>query len=145
MAEQLDEPCDARIPEAFVAAEPVVGALERSRVDAAVVDAPAHRAVHEPGPLQRLDVLRGRGERHAIGRRELAHGVLTLGKTPEHRAPGVIAEGAENTVEPRRIMFNHMVEDSARRSFVNRAVEWVGRLGAGTGCPRMKRTAMSVV
>ena len=47
MAEQLDESFDPRVPEAFVAAEPAVGALERSRVDAAVVDAPANGAVHE--------------------------------------------------------------------------------------------------
>ena len=90
MAQQLDKPLDARIPEAFVAAEPVVGALERAGVDADLVDAATHRAFHESGPLQGLDVLRRRGERHPMRRRELADGLLTLGEPREHRAPGVI-------------------------------------------------------
>jgi hypothetical protein len=64
MSEQLDEPLDARIPEAFVVPEPVVGALERPWVDAAVVDASAHGAFHKAGPLEGLYVLRRRGERH---------------------------------------------------------------------------------
>src|SRR5438132_7939518 len=123
MAEQLDEPFDPRVPKAFVAAEPVVGALERSRVDAAVVDASADGAFHEPGSFQRLDVLRGRGERHPIWRRELADGVLTLGKSLEHGPPGLVTECAEDEVEPGAIMFNHTVEDSADRSVVNRPVE----------------------
>lgn len=123
MAEQLDEPFDPRIPEALVAAEPVVGALERSRVDAAVVDAPAYGAFHEPGPIQRLDVLRGRGERHPIWRRELANSVLALCKSLEHAAPGLVTECAEDEVEPRVIMFNHTVEDNVGRPIVNRAVE----------------------
>jgi hypothetical protein len=123
MAEQLDEPFDPRIPKAFVAAEPVVGVRERPRVDAAVVDTPAYGALYEPGSFQRLDVLRGRGERHPIRRRKLADGVLTLGKSLEHGPPGPVTECAEDEVEPRVIMFNHMVEDSTGRSFVNRPVE----------------------
>ena len=122
MAEQLDKPFNARIPEAFVAAEPVVGALERLRVDAAVVNAPADRALHEPGPLQRLDVLRGSSERHPIWLRELANGVLTPGKPPEHGAPGLVTECAEDEVKPRVTMFNHMVEHSDDRSIVNDGV-----------------------
>jgi len=123
MTEQLDEPLYPRIPEAFIAAQPVVGTRERSRVDAAVVDAPADGAFHEPGSFQRLDVLRGRGERHPIRRRELAHGVLTLGQSLEHAPPGLVTERAEDKVEPRVIMFNHMVEDSGDRAIVNRPVE----------------------
>lgn len=123
MAEQLDEPFDPRIPEALVAPEPVVGALERLRVDAAVVDAPPNGAFYEPGPLQRLDVLRGRGERHPIRRRELANGVLTFCQPLEHGAPGLVTECAENDVESPSMMFNHEVEDSCARSIVNCPVE----------------------
>src|ERR1700694_5315084 len=123
VAEQLDEPFDPRIPEAFVAAQPVVGARQRSRVDAAIVDAPADGAFHEPGSFERLDVLRCRGERHPIWRRELADGVLTLGKSLEHGPPGLVTECAVDEVEPRVIMFNHAVEDNIARSFVNRLVE----------------------
>jgi hypothetical protein len=123
MAEQLDEPLDSRIPEAFVAAQPVVGALERSRVDATVVDAPADGAFHEPGSFQHLDVLRGRGERHPIWRRELADGVFTLGESLEHGPSSLVTECAENDVEARVIMFNHTVEDNGNRPIVNRPVE----------------------
>src|SRR5688572_28226175 len=123
MAEQLDEPFDPRIPEAFVAAEPIVGVRERPRADAAVVDAPADGARYEPGSFQRLDVLRGRGERHPKRRRKLADGVLTLGKSLEHVPPGPVTERAEDEVEPRVIMVNHTVEYSTGRSFVNRSVE----------------------
>ena len=123
MAEQLDEPFDPRIPEALVATEPVVGVLERSRVDAAVVDASANGAFHEPGPFQRPDMLRGRGERHPIWRRELADSVLTLCESREHGSPGLVTERVEDEVEPRVILFNHTVEHNVARLFVNLTVE----------------------
>jgi hypothetical protein len=109
MAEQLDEPIDARIPETFIVAEPVVGALERSRVDAHVMDASTHRPFHETRPLERLDVLGCRGERHSVWRGELADGLLALGEPLEHRSPSVVGECAENKVKPVRT-FNHIVE-----------------------------------
>lgn len=123
MAEQLDEPFNPRIPEAFVAAKPVVGAGERSRIDAAVMDAPADGAFHEPRSLQRLDVLRGRGERHPIRRGELADGVLALGESFEHGTPSLVTERAEDEVEPGVGMFNHMVEDIGVRRIVNPLVD----------------------
>lgn len=113
MPEQLDQPLDARIPEAFVVAEPVVRTLEGPRVDAAVVDASANGAFHKTSPLEGLDVFRHRGERHSVWCGELADGLLALGEPPEHRPPGVVAEGAEDEVESLG-MFNHMVEYDAR-------------------------------
>lgn len=110
MAQQLDEPLDPRIPETFVAAEPVVGARQRPRVDAAVVNAPAYGALHEAGTFKRLDMLRRRGQRHLVWRRELADGLLAAGEALEHRTPSVVAERAKHEVEPRLIMFNHVVE-----------------------------------
>ena len=101
MTQQLDEPLDACIPESFVAAQPIVGPLERARVDAAVVDAAANRALHETGPLERLDVLGRRGERHAIRRRRLADRLFALGQPFEHGAPRVVAEGAKDPPAPR--------------------------------------------
>ncbi len=62
MAEELDESLDSCVPEPLVAAEPAVRALEWSRVDAAVVNAPANSALHEAGTLQGLDVLGRSGE-----------------------------------------------------------------------------------
>ena len=125
MAEPLDEPLDPRVPEAFVAAEPIIGARERPRVDPAVVDPSAHRALHESGSLEGLDVFRRRGERHPVGRGELAHGVFALGEPLEHGAAGVVAEGAKDEVEPCLLMFNHVVEHIGCRSIVNRLVELI--------------------
>ena len=114
MAQQLDEPLDTRVPESFVVTQPLVGALERARVDAAVVDAPAHGTFHESGPLEGLDVLRRRRERHPVWRRQLADGLLAPGEPAEHRAPGMVAQGAEDDIEACLMMclmmFNHMVE-----------------------------------
>jgi hypothetical protein len=123
MAEQLDEPFDPRVPQSLVVAQPVIGACERSRVDAAVMDAPADGAFHEPRSFEGLDVLRGRGERHPIWRRELTHGVFAFGESLEHAPAGLVAECAEDEVEPRVIMFNHVVEDNGGSSFVNHQVE----------------------
>ena len=123
MAQQLDEPLDARIPEAFVAAKPVIGASEGPRIDAAVVDATAHGALDKPGALERLDVLGGCGERHPVRRCQLPDGVLALGEALEHRTAGRVAEGAKDEVEACVMMFNHMVEDSAAPRIVNYPVE----------------------
>lgn len=115
MTQQLDEPLDARVPESFIAAKPVVGALERPRIDAAVVNAAAHRAFHEARPLEGLDVLRRRGKRHLVRRRELADSLFAFGESAEHRAAGVVAKRAKNEVEAVLIMFNHMVECESGR------------------------------
>ena len=114
MPEQLDEPFDARIPETFVRAEPVVGAFERPRVDAAVVHAPAHGALHQARPLEGLDVFRRRGERHPVRCGEVAHRLFTLGEPLEHRSPGVVGEGAKDDIES-GLTFNHIVEHIAGR------------------------------
>ena len=122
MAEQLDEPFDSRIPESFISAQPVVRALQWSWVDAAVVDSPANGALHETGSLERLDVLRGRGERNPIRRRELADRVLASGKSFEHSSAGPVTECAEDEVEA-RVLFNHTVEYICCGRIVNRVVE----------------------
>jgi hypothetical protein len=132
MAEQLDEPFDPRIPQAFVCAKPVVRALERSRVNSAVVDSPADGAFHESCPLEGLDVLRGSGERDPIRRRELADRVLAFGESLEHGTAGPVAEGAEDEVEPRVMLFNHKVEYIRRPPIVNRLVERFGTLMMAT-------------
>jgi len=123
MTEQLGEPLEARIPKAFVAAEPIVGALERPRVDPAVVNPSANGAFHEAGPFQGLDVLRGRGQRHPVGCRQLANRLLALGQPLEHGATRVVAERTEDEVEPYLNMFNHVVEYIGQRLIVNPFVE----------------------
>lgn len=122
MAQELGEPVDARIPEALVAAEPIVGPLEGPRIDAAVVNASTHGAFHQSHLLERLDVLRCGGERHAIGRSELTHCVLPFRKPLEHRAPRPVAECVEEAVES-GLLINHVVEYISGRAIVNHEVE----------------------
>src|SRR5215210_5588859 len=122
MPEQLDQPVDARIPEAFVVPEPVVGPLQRPRVAPAVVDASPHRPFHQAGPLEGLDVLRRRCQRHPVRCGELANRLLPLGESGEHGPAGVVAEGTEDEVEVAG-MLNHMVEYATGTGIVNLAVE----------------------
>lgn len=122
MAQQLGEPLDARIPQAFIAAEPIVGALERPRIDAAVVDAPAYGASHESGLLESLDVLRRGGERHPVRRGERADGLLAFREPLEHCPPRPVGERAKNEIES-CWLFNHAVEYMRRRLIVNHVVE----------------------
>ena len=134
VSEELDEPLDAGVPEAFVAPEPVIGTLELARVDAAVVDASAHRPLHESGPLEGLDVLGRGGQRHPVGCGELADGQLTAGEPFEHRSARVIAEGSEDEVEV-VMTLNHVVEYTAPGAIVNRLVEHAGAIGRRRGAP----------
>lgn len=114
MAQQLGEPLEARIPEAFVTAQPIVRARQGARIDAAVMDASAHSSLNEPGFLEPLDVFGRGGERHAIGRCQLANGLLSLGESLEHRASGPVAERPEDEIEA-CVLFNHMVEHISAR------------------------------
>src|SRR5437868_5535309 len=98
MAQRLDEPLDAGVPQTFVVAEPAVGALQRPWVDATIVDASAHGAFHQSCPFEGLYVLRCRRKRHAIGRSELAHSVLAPGESLEHRPPRVVTKGAKDEI-----------------------------------------------
>src|SRR5262249_20920169 len=122
MAQELGEPLDASIPQAFVAAEPPIGALERPRIDAAIMDPSTHGAFHEPGLLESLDVFRRGGERHAVRRGELADRLLALREALEHRAPGPVAQRAEDEIES-CLLFNHAVEYIDPRPIVNHPVE----------------------
>lgn len=123
MAEHLGEPVDSRVPESLVGFEPVVRALERARVDPAVVNASANSAFHEPCLLQRLDVLRCRGKRHPVGSSELSNGLFPLSEPLEHRSPGAVTERAKDKIES--LLFNHKVEYIASLGIVNRSVEYL--------------------
>jgi hypothetical protein len=82
-----------------------------------------HGALHQSGPLERLDVLGCRRERHPIGGRELGHCLLAPGEPLEHRTTSAIAEGPKDHVEPRFTTFNHVVEYIAVGGTVNPSVE----------------------
>ena len=77
LAQEPVERIEAVGPEAFVEAQPFVGAGERPGLEAAEMGAAAHLAADQAGVFQRLDVLGGGGERHREG----------LGELPTVRSP----------------------------------------------------------
>ena len=97
-------------PEALVEAQPLVGAGERSGVEATQMSAPAHLATDKSGVLQRLDVLRRSRERHREGVGKLAYRPLTADQFAKHPPARGVAEGVKDHVQLRRLQFNHVVE-----------------------------------
>src|SRR5438445_10854352 len=83
-------------PEALVEAQPLVGAGERSGVEAAQMSAPAHFATDQSGVLQSLDVLRGRGERHREGLSKLAYRSFTAGQFAKHPPARAVTQGMKD-------------------------------------------------
>ena len=78
-------------------------ALERSRIEAAEMGAPAHLALDQSGAFQDLDVLRGRRERHGEGLRELADRSLAGGEFEQHAPARRVAERVEDVAQLRRL------------------------------------------
>src|SRR5262245_54307725 len=100
-----------------------MGAFKRSGIEAAEMGAAPHLAADQPGMLQRLDVLGGRGERDGEGFRKLADSSLAAGQVAKHLPARGIAEGMKDGTQLRQI-FNHTVEYSVRSWIVNRFVEY---------------------
>ena len=123
MAQHLGESVDSGIPQSLVGFQPVVCALEWTRVNAAVVNASAHCAFHKSRLLQGLDVLRCCCKGHAIGSRKLSYGLLSFREPLEHRSPRSVTERAKHKIES--LMFNHKVEYIQCLMIVNRSVEYV--------------------
>ena len=110
LAEEPFEHIQTVGPEALVEAQPLVGAGERSGVEAAQMGAAAHLATDQPGVLQRLDVLRGGRERDSEGFRKLAYRSLATGEFAKHPPARGVAEGVKDGIQLRRLQFNHTVE-----------------------------------
>ena len=88
-------------PEALVEAQPLVGAGERAGGEAAQMRAAAHLAPEQPGVLQHLDVLRGRGKRDREGGRQLADRARALGEVAQHLPARGVAEGTKDNIQVR--------------------------------------------
>ena len=110
-------------PEALVEREPLMGAGKRAGIEPADMGAPAHLAAHQPGTLQRLDVLGGGLQGDGEGLCELADRALAGGEIAQHLPPRGVAQGVEDGVELPDQRFNHMVEYGLRRPIVNDLVE----------------------
>ena len=85
--------------------------------------APAHLAADQPGVLQRLDVLRGGGERHGEGLGELADGALAVGEFAQHPPARGVAEGVEDGSSWGVCSSTIWLNIAARFWIVNRLVE----------------------
>ena len=103
LAEEPFEHIQTVGPEALVEAQPLVGAGERSGVEAAQMGAAAHLATDQPGVLQRLDVLRGGRERDSEGFRKLAYRSLATGEFAKHPPARGVAEGVKDGIQLRRL------------------------------------------
>ena len=88
-------------PELLVEGEPLVRAAQRAGFEPAHMGPATHLATDQPGALERLDVLRRRGERDREGLCELTDGPFAGGEVGQHAAAGGVAEGVEDGVEPR--------------------------------------------
>ena len=71
--------------------------------------ATAHLAPDQPGVFERLDVLRGRRERDRERLRKLADRSLP-GASSKHPPTSFVAESMKDSVQPRHLSFNHVVE-----------------------------------
>jgi hypothetical protein len=98
-AEQPFELVQTFGPEALVKAQPLMGAGERSGIEAAEMRAAAHLAAEQPGVLQHLDVLRSGRERDGERFGKLADGALAAGEIAKHVPARGVAEGVEDGVQ----------------------------------------------
>jgi len=101
---------EPRSPKRLVLDEPLVGDSEWFRPEPVEPLPTPFALVHELGALQRPQVLRHTGKRHGERRRERRRRHLgTVAQAHQNPASGRIAEGAEDGVERRFLMRNHMV------------------------------------
>jgi predicted transcriptional regulator len=117
----------ARLPVPAELLGPAHRVSERRGAQAAEVLPPRDAATHEIGPLQHAHVLGGGWERHPQRRGELAEVALPARELPDDRAAGRVRERVEDEVEPRGLIYYHVVyytiwfHDSRQKFFVVRA------------------------
>ena len=85
-------------PEALVKAQPLVGAGEWSRVEAAQMSASAHLTKDQSRVLQHFDVLRGPCKRHRKRLGKLAYRSLTADQFAKHPPARGVAQGMKDNI-----------------------------------------------
>ena len=85
------------------------------RAEVALAGEECFKRLFSEAAFEDLDVLRRRGQRHVERLRELAHGQLAVGQSPEHRAPRVMSQRVKHRVHAGPIL-NHVVEVNGRWS-----------------------------
>jgi hypothetical protein len=96
-------------PELLVARHPGRGRLHRRGAELAAHHAAFLVALDEPGVLEHAQVLHEPGQRHVVGRRELAYREIALAKRIEDAAPRRVRQGGEHGIERGALILNHQV------------------------------------
>src|SRR3970282_2890796 len=86
-------------PDAAISFQPLIGILERVRLEPAGAPLRLAAARNEAGALQHLEVLGDRRQAHLERLRQLGDGRLTRGQASENRAPGRIGEGGKSCAQ----------------------------------------------
>jgi hypothetical protein len=96
-------------PEALEVPDPLLPGVHGRRIEATQMAASPDRAADEAGAFQNTDVLGRGGERHPIGRRQVAYGRLPLNEPLEHGPAGRVGQGMKDRIEIDCSLFNHVV------------------------------------
>src|SRR5690348_4832999 len=110
--EELAQRIEALVPEAFVLRGPSCDLAQWRGAQAEVMLAPLPRAPYQAGPLQHLDVLGHRVERHRERLRQVGDADMPARQPRHNAAAGGIGERSESEIEGGHCVysFNHMVE-----------------------------------
>lgn len=109
LGEVTIESVESALPELAVARDPGGSFGQRRGLEAAATHPPVLLGLDEAGPLEDVDVLEDRRQRHGERPRELAHGGLGL-REPDQDGPARrVGQSPERGVEPALIV-NHQVK-----------------------------------
>jgi hypothetical protein len=96
-------------PEFLVARDPGGGRLHGGGAELAAHHPAFLVALDEPGVLEHAQVLHEPGQRHVVGRRELAYREIALAKGIEDAAARRVRQGGEHGIERGASILNHQV------------------------------------
>lgn len=120
--ERAGQGVETTVPKLPVVLQPSLPRLQWACIQSAQVQATAHFALDQAGPLQHPDVLGCSRERHVERCRQLAdRAFAVIGKPLQHGAAGTVGQGLEQVIEG-GMMFNHMVDNTHTESIVNHLV-----------------------
>ena len=101
---------EARVPEFFVALQPIHRSLQRTALELTAHHAAGLCAHDEARILQNTEMLDESRQRHAEWLGELTHRAFAMPELREHRTPRGVGECAEDDVESIARIVNHKVK-----------------------------------
>lgn len=105
----LAEPTQAAVPEVAIVRQPIIGGLQRRRVESARTELRILASRYEPGVLENLEVLRDRRQADIVGGGEFVNGGISFGKTGQDVPPRACGEREEDAVKP---IVRHRIQPS---------------------------------